>query len=144
MHRRQCSLLAAFAALIALEVHQTGMTAETATFHDLDLGKDGAQASHSGGLGGAFLSPDEDTTHTRLHSIDEQRGLERILTDYRTERICRTVVHRHTPSRRQAARLHYMVDGPSLSPSCCGQVDRHWKVPHSAGVTSPTFGHVFE
>src|SRR5690606_15639600 len=48
------------------------------------------------------------------------------------------------PPDEKTARLHYMVDGPLLSPSDCGQDDRHWKVPQSAGVTSPTLGQVFE
>src|SRR5690606_21251382 len=29
-----------------------------------------------------------------------------------------------------------------LSPSYCGHEERHWNVPHSAGVTSPTLGQV--
>ncbi|MHB1323032.1 MAG: hypothetical protein ACYCXZ_01635 [Coriobacteriia bacterium] len=120
------------------------VAAETASLGHIDLGKDPAQGTDRRGLRGALVAPDQHAAHPGVDGVDEKRELEVFLPHDRAERIRQAFVPRHEPSRNTAARLHYMVDGPQMSPRSCGHSERHWNEPQSFGDDWPTFGQVFE
>lgn len=77
------------ASLATLEAQRTGVprvAGEAALLHHVDLGENGGQAANRGRLGRALLAPDEDTADARIDDVDQECGLQCVLSHDCAER----------------------------------------------------------
>jgi hypothetical protein len=112
---REIALGRAYQTLVAEVGGVVRIAGEPALGHDLDGWQDSGQRADGRGLRSALLTPDEHASDPRVDGVDEQRGLEGLLTYDRAERE-RGCVPCHT--------------------------DFHWKDPQVAGPSCRAFGHV--
>jgi hypothetical protein len=83
---RERSLLRADAALVTQRMLVVGVAGEPAPVDHLDLRQDVGQGPDRGRLGRALVAAHQHAADARVDGVDQQGGLERLLTDDRGER----------------------------------------------------------